>query len=149
MIFTHQGASWTGAENRAVLGLAFPAEAANRAALAERLPDAGLRAPVLAYHATESTLAAQISLADIWARAHRVPLYCGEFGVVTRVAPPDSRYRWLASVRRICDERGIGWAMWDYCGGFRLALGDTAGQRRLDPRCLQALGMDSAAEPSP
>jgi endoglucanase len=78
-----------------------------------------------------------------WARSHHVPLYCGEFGVYTRAAPPDSRQRWLTDVRELCEMRGIGWAMWDYCGGFRVAVGDAPGHRSLDPGCLQALGLPS------
>jgi len=141
MVFTHQGAAWVHNGERLVAGLAFPVAPANRAAIAGGLADPKIRSMVLAYAADRDVLAEQISLAAQWAGSRHVPLYCGEFGVYTRAAPPDSRQRWLTAVRELCEQRGIGWAMWDYCGGFRVALGDTPGDRSLDPTCLQALGL--------
>ena len=144
MLFTHQGAAWVHNGERLVAGLAFPVVPANRAAIAAGLEDPKIRSTVLAYAADRNALAAQISIAAQWARSHHVPLYAGEFGVYTRTAPPDSRLRWLTDVRELCEGQGIGWSMWDYCGGFRVALGDIPGQRRLDPGCLQALGLPLA-----
>jgi endoglucanase len=47
------------------------------------------------------------------------PLYCGEFGVI-RNAPIESQKRWLADMRDMFDRHDIGWANWDYKGGFGL-----------------------------
>lgn len=149
LIFTHQGASWVRGQS-AVAGLAYPSDPANAAAVARTIGDPAVRAKILKTRADRDWLAAQISQAASWARAHRVPLYCGEFGTYTMTAPRESRLRWIRDVRELCEARGIGWAMWDYCGGFRAALGQP-GQRRLDPDCLRALGLgrERTAVPAP
>jgi hypothetical protein len=65
-------------------------------------------------------------------------LYCGEFGVYRAFAPAPSRANWIRDVRLVLEERGIGWAMWDYLGGFALTK---EGTRETDPAIAQALGM--------
>ena len=46
------------------------------------------------------------------------PIHVGEFGCYTG-ADPDSRARFHAAFRRVLDERGLGWALWDWSAGFR------------------------------
>lgn len=46
-------------------------------------------------------------------------LYCGEFGVY-HVVPKDIQRRYYQDLISIFDELGIGWANWDYKGGFGL-----------------------------
>ena len=46
-----------------------------------------------------------------------LPLYCGEWGALP-AAPRRSRMRWYRDVRSVLEEHGIGWAHWDYKGGF-------------------------------
>ena len=93
------------------------------------------------YNGSREWIAARLALAIGWGRAHGVPLTCNEFGVYTRVSPPDSRYRWIRDVRELCEAQGVGWSMWDYAGGFRVASTDGQGRRTLDPECLRALGL--------
>lgn len=51
------------------------------------------------------------------ARRLQLPLYCGEWGVY-REAPREPRLRWYRDVRTVFEAHGIGWATWDYKGGF-------------------------------
>jgi len=46
-------------------------------------------------------------------QAHKVPLYCGEFGVI-ETAPAGSRRRWHADIVDLFNEYGIGRAVWSY-----------------------------------
>ena len=137
-LFVHQGATWING-GRLVTGLAYPENPANRAKVAAEISDPTFHRRVLDYRGNREDLAKQISIAARWAASHGVPLYCGEFGVYAKVAPAASRMRWLRDVREILEANHIGWSMWDYCGGFHLALGKTPGERRLDPQCLKAL----------
>lgn len=44
-------------------------------------------------------------------------LYCGEWGALP-AAPREDRLRWYRDVRSIFEDNGIGWANWDFKGGF-------------------------------
>lgn len=46
----------------------------------------------------------------------KLPLYCGEFGVIFK-APRDSRLAWYRDMVSIFDERGIAYANWNYKAG--------------------------------
>ncbi len=48
-----------------------------------------------------------------------LPLYCGEWGALPSV-PREDRLRWYQDMRSILEDNGIGWATWDYKGGFGL-----------------------------
>jgi endoglucanase len=71
----------------------------------------------------------QISFAKKWAITHRLPVWCGEFGVKksgketqsvrsepTKVDPhwDQMRAEWLGDVRSALDANHIRWAVWDY-----------------------------------
>jgi endoglucanase len=142
MVFTHQGAEWPGMGIEGLGGLAYPVDPAAKAALLDQLPKGGkARHHLSTYAVDRAWLAARLGKAAAWGKKHGVPLTCNEFGVYTRTTPPDSRYRWLRDTREICEELGIGWAMWDYAGGFRVVLVDKDGRRSIDPECVKALGL--------
>jgi len=46
-----------------------------------------------------------------------LPLYCGEWGALPTSLRAD-RLNWYRDMRSILEEHGIGWANWDYKGGF-------------------------------
>jgi endoglucanase len=48
-----------------------------------------------------------------------LPLYCGEWGALPSV-PREDRLRWYQDMRSMLEDNGIGWATWDYKGGFGL-----------------------------
>ena len=49
----------------------------------------------------------------------RLPLYCGEFGVINHTPDP-LRLAWYRDFRGVLARHGIAWANWDYKGGFGL-----------------------------
>ncbi len=51
------------------------------------------------------------------AQKYDLPLYCGEWGSYHMAPRPDS-WRWYGDMCSILEEKGIGWATWDYKGGF-------------------------------
>jgi endoglucanase len=52
-----------------------------------------------------------------------LPLYCGEWGCLPAV-PRESRLAWYRDMVSVLNEKGIGWATWDYKGGFGLRKRD-------------------------
>lgn len=52
-----------------------------------------------------------------WAAAQGVDLHLGEFGAY-KSADDLSRERWTATMRRLCDQRGISWSYWELAAGF-------------------------------
>lgn len=49
------------------------------------------------------------------AKKYKVPLYCGEFGVIDR-APEDATARWFGDVIQVFKDNGIGYSLWSYKG---------------------------------
>jgi hypothetical protein len=88
-----------------------------------------------------STLATYMEPAVAWARRHRVPLYCSQFGVYKPFAPPDSRCRWLADVTFLLREAGAGWAIWNYRGDCAILEGGDGEPRGVDAPLAAALGL--------
>ena len=68
------------------------------------------------------------------ARQAGLPLYCGEWGALP-AARRGPRLRWYRDVRSVLEEHGIGWAHWDYKGGF----GVVDSQRRVHLDLAQVL----------
>ncbi|NLZ44340.1 MAG: glycoside hydrolase family 5 protein [Clostridia bacterium] len=63
------------------------------------------------------------------------PVYCGEFGVITK-APEEDRLRWYADFASLCRENGIGMANWNYKSND-FGLVDRVG--RVNERLLKVL----------
>jgi endoglucanase len=93
MTFTHQGASWINGSN-AWLGHTWDGTDAQKAVIAH-----------------------DFNAAADWARAHRRPLFLGEFGAYSK-GDMASRARWTACCARTAESLGIGWAYWEFCSGF-------------------------------
>jgi len=55
-----------------------------------------------------------------FSRKRRVPVFCGEFGVLMTYSPAEDRVRWYKFVRDALDQRKIAWTSWDYYGEFGL-----------------------------
>ena len=141
--FTHQGATWTDPRVRPERGIPYPSTPEN---VAPRLDE-------------ESTLAGQffldqygedrwdaarvensIAYAAKWSHLHHAPVSCGEFGVYREYAPPAARARWLHDMRVALEKDHIGWAMWDYQGGFSVVT-KSGGMTTPNADVLRALGL--------
>ena len=142
--FTHQGATWGVNYWHFERKLAYPSsmEAAEKVAAAE--PDPLNRLFVLRYgldHWNKDRIAVEIGQAAEWAKRWNVPLTCNEFGVYRKYSDPEDRARWLRDVTSTLEADGIGWAMWDYSGGFSVVNGEK-GHHTPDEVTLHALGLN-------
>ncbi len=69
------------------------------------------------------TLEKRILKAVELARKYQLPVYCGEWGCI-KAAPRDVRLAWYRDMVSILQEHQIGWANWDYKGGFGIRQRD-------------------------
>ena len=143
MWFTHQGASW-GIQGWAVLrGVPYPSTGQNVQAVLGEEQDERTRLMLQRYGWDQwnaSRLGAEIAAMAEWAQRRGVPLYCGEFGVYKAFSNPAMRATWISDVRTALESKRIGWAMWDYQGGFALVTKEN-GKIVVDQDVLRALGL--------
>lgn len=126
-LFTHQGASWTGSQVR-TKGLVFPGPPVSPLAPhPEALKSAswisnwfrnyntktGAENPVSA-----AIIEKKMKLAHDWGEYYGRPVHVGEFGCYIG-ADDVSRARFHREFRRVLDEQGLAWALWDWKAGFR------------------------------
>lgn len=149
--FTHQGATWGVPTWKALRDVPYPLNRDAGEAVARRQADPGA-AVMVRTQADQgwdaAMVRAQIKRAADWGTSHGAPLYCGEFGVYAKFAPRAGRGAWLRDMTAALDEFKIGRAMWDYCGGFDLAIGEP-GLRTLDRDIAEAIGVKPPPSPAP
>ena len=142
-IFTHQGASWGEAYWVNLRQVPFPGTPELVAAAIAKQSDDFARWKLTQYgleHWDANHVAGEIQFAAEWAKSRHVPLTCNEFGVYRNYANPDDRLRWLQAVRTALEQNNIGWAMWDYQGGFGVVT-KSNGVAVADADVLRALGL--------
>jgi aryl-phospho-beta-D-glucosidase BglC (GH1 family) len=142
-IFTHQGATWGVSYWHFVHGLAYPSNAASAAAAAASVPDEMNRLAVIRYgmdHWDAARMDTEIAQVAEWARQRGLAVTCNEFGVYRKAADPADRARWLTDVRSALEKHNIGWAMWDYSGGFGVVTKQN-GKAMVDEATVKALGL--------
>jgi hypothetical protein len=123
-LFTHQGASWAGAD-AATTGLVFPGPPASHLA-----PASGVAAWVTNWIQDYNTQPAdqnpssarafrgKLNLAKQWSVYYGRPVHIGEFGCYDTYCDDVSRVNFYRAFREQADELGLGWAMWDWKAGF-------------------------------
>jgi aryl-phospho-beta-D-glucosidase BglC (GH1 family) len=144
-IFTHQGATWGAYYWHWLKGLHYPSQPQNAAQVATLVPEALDRLYVIRYgqdHWDASRIEAEINQAAEWATHNGVPLVCNEFGVYRNFSEPQDRARWITDVRTSLERHNIGWAMWDYSGGFGVATKKDGKTAVLDEVTVRALGLN-------
>ncbi len=142
-IFTHQGASWGAYYWHWLKDLHYPSDPKNAAAVAATVPEAVHRVDVIRYgqdHWDASRIESEINQAADWAARNGVPLVCNEFGAYRYGVEPQDRARWITDTRTALEKHSIGWAMWDYSGGFSVVV-KKDGKVALDPETVRALGL--------
>ncbi len=146
--FTHQGANWGVAWWSETKSIPYPvpdfASSSDLQAFLREVPDAADRSALENYF-LDGWDARHIKLlideAADWARSHRVPLVCNEFGAYRAYADPVSRANWIRDTRTALEADGIGWAMWDYRGGFGVVTKQDGQPAQEDETTVRALGL--------
>ncbi len=142
-VFTHQGATWGVDFWHHEHGLGYPSNRQSAEKVAAELPEEMNRLYVMRYgmeHWDADRIDMEISAVAEWAKRRGVSLVCNEFGVYRKTADPQDRARWVSDVRSALERHGVGWAMWDYSGGFGVVT-KANGQATPDDVTLKALGL--------
>ena len=142
-IFTHQGATWSSNYWHNLKGVPYPSTPENVQAASAELPDAVHRLAVVRYGLDRwnaGRIDAEIGQVAAWAEHWGVPVICNEFGVYRKNAEPKDRLAWLTDVRTSLEKHNIGWAMWEYQGGFGVVTSESS-QPTPDEATLRALGL--------
>lgn len=150
-LFTHQGATWSSNFFHELKGVPYPSTPENVQAAAAALPDAVHRLQVVRYGLDRwnaERIDGEIGQVVAWAERWGVPVECDEFGVYRQNADPKDRAAWLRDVRTVLEKRGIGWAMWEYHGGFGVVVAGQDGLAAPDEATVKALGLKMAKSES-
>jgi len=142
-IFTHQGATWSTNFQHYLTKLPYPSTPENVQAAVGQAPDAVNQLLIVRYgydRWNAERVDAEIAPVAAWGKRWHVPVTCNEFGVYREAAAPEDRLRWIHDVRAALEKYGIGWAMWDYAGGFSVVVNQN-GARVPDEGTLRALGL--------
>jgi aryl-phospho-beta-D-glucosidase BglC (GH1 family) len=143
--FTHQGAGWGTSWWIYTHGIPYPADESSKAELLKEVPDADSRFSMEEYwldHWDAHRMRLLIDEAAAWGHDNNVPLICNEFGAYREHADPQSRMNWIKDVRTALEADGIGWAMWDYRGGFGVVWKDDGKPAKVDEKVVEALGLN-------
>jgi len=142
--FTHQGAGWGAAWWSYTHGIPYPDTENSMQELLKEVPDAANRYALEHYwldHWDGHRIQLQIDAAAVWGRTNGVPLICNEFGVYREHSDEQSRMNWIRDVRTALETDGIGWAMWDYRGGFGVVWKQDGQPAKVDRKVVEALGL--------
>ncbi|MEP7109190.1 MAG: glycoside hydrolase family 5 protein [Ferruginibacter sp.] len=115
-LLTHHTASWTGIKDYKG-PVNYPGDIVTLENIKD-LPDS-LRNKILEnknYYTIE-TIRQHFTKPIASAKKYNLPLYCGEWGCLATV-PDAARFQWYKDVKTVLEENNIGWATWDYKGGF-------------------------------
>ena len=143
--FTHQGATWGADFWPELHHMPFPSNPDNIQDALEATEDEFAQSVIRNYGEErwdEERLRERIAEVAAWAEEHGLRLTCNEFGIYHARVPREDGLRWLAAVREAFEDHGIGWAMWDYRGGFRVVEREN-GTVSPDEEVLEALGLSN------
>lgn len=125
MLFTHQGATWSGSGYQ-TLGVTWPGPPATPVTVDPEAAKVGSTLTWLRQYNTlpvETNPAGYKMIRDAFDRAAQVGeklscvLWLGEFGAFEK-ADMQSRINWTAFVREEAEARGMSWAYWEFGSGF-------------------------------
>jgi len=142
--FTHQGASWGLSWWIYEHGIPYPPTESSMHELIRQVPDPAQRFQLENYWLDRwdgHRIRLLIDEAADWGKANNAPLLCNEFGAYRQVTDPVSRNTWIHDVRTALEDDGIGWAMWDYHGGFGVVTGKRGQPAQVDGATVGALGL--------
>lgn len=142
--FTHQGATWGTPWWHYTHDFPYPPTDASMWKDLQELPDAATRFEAESYwldHWDALHIRRMIDAAADWGKDNDVPLLCNEFGAFRQHMDAASRKRWIHDTRSALEADGIGWAMWDYRGGFGVVYKQDGQPTKVDEDVVAALGL--------
>lgn len=142
-VFTHQGATWSTNYWHSLKGVPYPSSPDNVQTVMAQIPDPVHRLALERYgmdHWDAARIDGEISQVAEWASHWNVAVICNEFGVYRKSADPGDRAAWLSDARVSLEKHDIGWAMWDYDGGFDV-VNRQDGKAVPDAATTRALGL--------
>lgn len=146
--FTHQGATWSGEAVKPLRGVPYPSSPEAVAPLLPSLEAYPASKAMVEKYGQErwnkDKLAARFRQGIEWGAEHRVPLYCGEFGVFPPHAKPEHRANWFRDFGQVLAAHKIGWAVWGWDEGFGLNRQKVDGKPVVDAVVAEALGLKTA-----
>jgi endoglucanase len=147
--FTHQGAVWGKPTWSGMSQIPWPMNTEKVQAALSLSDDRDVRKDIVGTTWTKGSqafLRADLARVGDWAKKYAVRVTTNEMGVYTLKTDRESRLRWHRVVTSTLDELGIGWAIWDYTGGFDVVK-TVNGERVPDPQMLEALGLSKTDQP--
>ncbi len=142
--FTHQGANWGEPWWSKTHSIPYPATESSMQEALKEVPNAVNRYELENYFLdgwNAHHIRMLIDEAAAWSREKNVPLICNEFGAYREHSDPVSRANWIHDVRTALEADGIGWAMWDYRGGFGVVHKQDGQPAQVDATVVKALGL--------
>lgn len=144
--FTHQGTTWSSDAVKPLRAVPYPSSPEGVAPLLPALEGHPASKALLEKYGRDrwnkEKLAARFRQGIEWGATHRVPLYCGEFGVYPVHARPEHRANWFRDFGQVLAENRIGWAVWGWDEGFGLDRRLVAGRAVVDDVVVRALGLN-------
>jgi endoglucanase len=140
--FTHQGATWAGADVPFYKDVPYPATPQSISKVLDQVDNEPARENLRHYGEggwNAARIDREIGAAATWAAKYQVPLTCNEFGTYRKFAPSADRAAWIRDMRVALEKYHIGWTMWDYAGGFAV-VNKQEGHATPDAEVVKALG---------
>ena len=124
--FTHQGASWAGADVKQT-NIVFPGPPAQPLAVDESLnPKPWVRDWIQKYNTLPAeknpssplAFAGKLKYVHNWSDFYGRPVHLGEFGAYVKADEP-SRANFYSAFRKAAEKEELGWCIWDWSANFR------------------------------
>lgn len=122
MMFTHQGADWSGKLYNYISNIPFPYDKSRMPSFPNQKLDSWSKAEFDAYknNATVEAIRSELLEACQFGKDNKVAVWCGEMGVYNKVAPVKDAGFWYKTVGSALAEYDIPFTVWDYAGPFGL-----------------------------
>lgn len=122
MMFTHQGADWSGKLYNYIADIPFPYDKSRMPSFPKQKLDSWSKAEFDSYrnNATVEAIRSELQEACEFGKKNKVAVWCGEMGVYNKVAPERDAGFWYKTVGSALAEYDIPFTVWDYAGPFGL-----------------------------
>lgn len=133
-LFTHQGATWAGADATSNTGIPFPYNASAMPALNPKSKGTYGEHNYENYknEGTVASLKRKLEAAKAFSEKYHVPIFCGEWGSYKKYSDPASRCRYTATIKGLLDELDIPFAYWEWNQSFSFFNGQPSLQNISD-----------------